>query len=162
MFQTTLRGPPVLKGHSDHVVLDSACHTGGCAIESHRSRHTESPGGVPRRRFIAVISPTRRGMLLDPTTDRLHAFYTGSARFSNSGWQPGVPVELVPACHAGGRGFESSCPRDRMVIENRRLSVRSRDRPFLSVLATSGRHRAAGRPSALAATATVVRLALGR
>jgi hypothetical protein len=25
----------------------------------------------------------------------------------NSGWEPAVPVEPLPACHAGGRGFES-------------------------------------------------------
>ena len=30
---------------------------------------------------------------------------------SDSGLEPAVPVELVPACHAGGRGFESSRSR---------------------------------------------------
>ncbi len=27
--------------------------------------------------------------------------------FGNSGWEPTVPVKHSPACHAGGRGFES-------------------------------------------------------
>jgi hypothetical protein len=40
------------------------------------------------------------------------------------------------ACHAGGRGFESFCPRDRITARDSALRMRSRDRPFLSVLAT--------------------------
>src|SRR5438128_2743517 len=32
---------------------------------------------------------------------------------SNSRCEPAVPVELVPVCHAGGRGFESRRSRKR-------------------------------------------------
>ena len=107
MFQTTLRGPPVLKGQSDHVVLDSACHAGGCAIESHRSRHTESPGGVPRQRFIAVISPTRRvccPIRQQTTTRVLHRLCPAVAGRSRS--QPGragTKCLLQPVIQGGSR-----------------------------------------------------------
>ena len=37
----------------------------------------------------------------------------------NSGWEPVVPAEVVPACHAGGRGFESC--RSRKLPANQHL-----------------------------------------
>jgi hypothetical protein len=48
-----------------------------------------------------------------PGGSRSQPVRAGSARYEvpalacKSGREPGVPVELVPACHAGGRGFES-------------------------------------------------------
>jgi hypothetical protein len=106
---SVVRRRSILSGRNGWLKLTVLSQTAPCCLARqlvHYTRTTQVLPGASRRK------PVVAGSLGDEMP----------ALAGNSGSQPAVAVQLVPACHAGGRGFESRRSR-RKLPANRHLSL---------------------------------------